>query len=77
MSGTGAEQIGAQEISVHARDRVDADFLRACLLTFAVKRAGPEILQIHLLHHSKSPAIPLRLTLRQEAEVRNLGRGEE
>ena len=58
-------------------DGVDADLLRAGLLALAEERAAAEVLEVHLLHHRQRAAVALRLPLRQHAEVRDLGRGEE
>src|SRR5690606_9318451 len=49
---------------------------RAGLLALAVVGAGPEVL-LHRLHHRLGAPPPLRLALRQQVEVGDLGGGEQ
>src|SRR5262249_42096424 len=62
---------GDHVIAVHARDRVDADLLRARLLAFAVERAMPEAFLVHLCHHPERATLTLRLALRAKPPPRN------
>src|SRR6185503_5441496 len=66
-----------QIIAIHPRDGVDRDLLRTRLLAFAIQRAMAELLGIHLRDHAQGAARTLGLTLRHQAEMRDLRRGEE
>src|SRR5512138_3617917 len=59
----------SQIVAIHPRDGIDADLLRARFLALTVQRAVPKALHIHLRDHAQRTAEPLRLTLRQKAEV--------
>src|SRR5205814_7329855 len=72
-----AEETCLEKVSMHARDGVDADLLRARRLTFAEERAAAECLEIHLRDHVQRAPVALRLTLRQQSEVRDLRGGKE
>ena len=52
------------------------DLLRARRLALAVVRARAEVL-LHRLDHRLDAAVALGLALRQQVEVRDLGRGEQ
>lgn len=66
-----------QVIAIHARDRVDADFLRTRILTLAEPCARAEALGVHLGDHRERTSIPLGLSLRQKPEMGDLRRGEK
>src|SRR6266516_4355905 len=61
-----------QQIAVHARDKLHADLLRADRRALADIRTAAEALLVHHLDHAHHPRIPLRLALRQHAQVRDL-----
>ena len=63
-------------VAVEEGDEVDADLLRARLLALAVVGAGAEE-ALHHLDHVDHPLVALGLALREQAEVRDLGRGEQ
>src|SRR5690349_15501125 len=68
---------GQQVVAVHAGDEVDRDAFGADRFAFAVVRAGAEAFVFHLLDHRLGAAPALGLALGQEAEVGDLGGGEE
>src|SRR5262245_46616442 len=70
-------QAGADVVTVHAGDELQADLLRADRLALAVVRAGPEAGLVHRGHHAQHALVALRLALREQAQVRDLGGREE
>src|SRR5712692_389012 len=63
-------------VAVHPRDEVDGDLFRADGLALPEHGAAAEVL-FHDLHHPDDALVALRLSLRQQSEVRDLGGGEE
>jgi hypothetical protein len=66
-----------EPVAVHAGEGVNADGFRARLLTLTMPGAIAEPFTVHLRHHRQHAPRALRLPLRQQAEVRDLGRSEE
>src|SRR5207253_5010322 len=69
-------ELRGQVVAIHARDEVDRDALGADRFALAEHRAGAEHL-VHDLDHLHDALVALRLSLRQESEVRDLGASEE
>src|ERR1017187_7086796 len=72
-----ARPLGQQEIAVHAGDDFQLDFLGAYGFAFADVGAASEALGGGLRYHRNHAGVALRLALRQQTEMRDLGAHEE
>jgi membrane protein DedA with SNARE-associated domain len=72
-----AAERGVEMVAVHARDDAEADALGAHRLAFPVKRAPSEAFTVRGGHHGLSAPRALRLALRQEPQVSELGAHEQ
>src|SRR5207245_10199192 len=64
------------EIAIHPGDEIEGNLFRADGLALSVHRAAAEVL-LHDLDHSENPLVALRLALRKEPEMGDLGRREK
>src|SRR5262245_64341577 len=64
-------------VAIHTRDVGDRDLLRAHGFALTFVRAAAEALGVMPVDHPDDARVALGLSLRQQAEVRDLGRGEE
>src|ERR1019366_7636086 len=72
-----ARPLGQQEIAVHAGDDFQLDFLGAHGFAFADVGAASEAIAGGLRYHRNHAGVALRLALRQQTEMRDLGAHEE
>ena len=68
------DDTGPEIFAIESGDETDADAFRTDSLTLILIAARAESFSIHGLQHRFHPARPLGLSLRQERQVRYLGR---
>ena len=66
-----------QEVAVHPGDHFQLDLLRADRFALADVGAAAEASCVDLRHHAHGAAVALGLALRQQAQVGDLGAGEQ
>lgn len=71
------DEVGLEEVAVHAGDPVDADLFGAGGFAFTVVGAVAEDFGIVLDEHAPDAVVALGLALRQHAEVSDFGRHKE
>ena len=72
LVGLSSFETRRDEVAVHPRDHFELDFFGTRRFALADVGAAPESLGVELPHHLQGTLRPLRLTLRQQSQVRNL-----